>query len=474
MNCVSYTRYTACAYEAPSIEEQNNRIKEFASKNGLKLAKKYSDRKNDSRADTAFRQLSEDGIARKFDCVIFCSMFLLGPTTYVGYDLLSKTFAPCGIFFAVVEDEFLSWEHSLDEIQEYLKIRYTDYRTYIHRHDIWKASKNKVWDKFGYVIQNDGITYEIDECAAAIVREIFRRTIEGEMPTAISKDLQARGTVSPMQRFAQLNGRSTEDANGWDVQWIKRILHTRHYTGSYQRNIEGKIKEIACPVIIGREDYEAVQNIFQQRKRKQKIKTRFKNPFLNKLFDFDSRLPLVVVYNYHRDRYEYMARNQDKTRMNYEKNKWIFDDVYSQTAAALREEREKAARVLEILASEEGKKTALEIIGKAKADRQILFDKMLNVADAILPYALSDDSLEEFTSLDREFVVLSERVAELEKIFSKENPWIKRFGTDSYPEETEGEKIGEFFERILSHKFESLEFVIADAEWRNKLPEDWR
>ena len=120
MICVSYTRLISCTDEAVTIERQNEIIREFADKNGLKIAKKYCDRKNDPKADTSFQQLSNDGIARKYDIVILYSMFSFGPSTYVGYDLLSKTFAPCGIQFAVAVDGFLSWEHSEEDTHNIL------------------------------------------------------------------------------------------------------------------------------------------------------------------------------------------------------------------------------------------------------------------------------------------------------------------------------------------------------------------
>lgn len=73
MKCVSYTRTFPWKNHQSelTIAEQNQRIAAYLVEHKeLDLQKKYSDRKNDEKARTAFDQMTNDGVERKFDCII--------------------------------------------------------------------------------------------------------------------------------------------------------------------------------------------------------------------------------------------------------------------------------------------------------------------------------------------------------------------------------------------------------------------
>ena len=77
MKCVSYTRTLPWKNHQGelAIAEQNQRIAAYlAEHKELDLQKKYSDRKNNEKARTAFDQMTNDGVERKFDCIIVASM----------------------------------------------------------------------------------------------------------------------------------------------------------------------------------------------------------------------------------------------------------------------------------------------------------------------------------------------------------------------------------------------------------------
>ena len=68
MKCVSYTRTLPWKNHQGelTIAEQNQRIAAYlAEHKELDLLKKYSDRKNDEKARTAFDQMTNDGVERK-------------------------------------------------------------------------------------------------------------------------------------------------------------------------------------------------------------------------------------------------------------------------------------------------------------------------------------------------------------------------------------------------------------------------
>ena len=124
MRCVSYTRTTSCKEDgkipADIIKQQDQHIQEYLKKQGWTLSAKYCDRKKDTEENTAFEELTKDGIDRKFDMVVVDSIDRCSRTISCADDVLVKTFVPAGIHFAVVQDEFISIEKTKEELYEYI------------------------------------------------------------------------------------------------------------------------------------------------------------------------------------------------------------------------------------------------------------------------------------------------------------------------------------------------------------------
>ena len=125
MRCVSYTRTTSCksseSIPTDIIQQQNEQIQKYIQSHGWKLVAKYSDRKRDDNENTAFEEMTMDGISRKFDMVVVNSIDRCGKYISCAEDVLAKTFFPAGIHFSVVQDDFCSIEKSREEIDEYFK-----------------------------------------------------------------------------------------------------------------------------------------------------------------------------------------------------------------------------------------------------------------------------------------------------------------------------------------------------------------
>ena len=85
MRCVSYTRTTSCknTKKIPSdiIQQQNEHIQNYIQSHGWKLVAKYSDRKKDENENTAFEEMTADGINRKFDTARLPTALLSGGTS---------------------------------------------------------------------------------------------------------------------------------------------------------------------------------------------------------------------------------------------------------------------------------------------------------------------------------------------------------------------------------------------------------
>lgn len=164
MRCVSYTRTTSCKEDgkipADIIKQQDQHIQEYLKKQGWTLSAKYCDRKKDTEENTAFEELTKDGIDRKFDMVVVDSIDRCSRTISCADDVLVKTFVPAGIHFAVVQDEFISIGKTKEELYEYIKkaryeaVQLKGMREYAVREQL-EGLYTVHDEKYGYILSDD-------------------------------------------------------------------------------------------------------------------------------------------------------------------------------------------------------------------------------------------------------------------------------------------------------------------------------
>ena len=245
MNCVSYTRSTNCLLENGNsvlpIMEQNAHIRKFISGRRWKLTGKYSDRKHDPNLDAAFLEMREDGVNRKFDCVVIESMYQCGRDAFQAVALFRKTFYPAGIQFAVIEDNFCSADVTPDEVEEYLKSVWGKYHG---RHTGERLGRHTVLRHltvYGFVYDREQNVLNIDEPSAAIIREIIGRVAAGEKTGDIAKDLTDRNVETPSRYIERMTGdhrRLLQSA--WTTGAVYSITTNPKYCGRWEKVVDGK------------------------------------------------------------------------------------------------------------------------------------------------------------------------------------------------------------------------------------------
>lgn len=107
MKCVSYTQTIPWKNHKGelTIADQNQRIAEYlAEHKELNLQKKYSDRKNAENAGAAFDKMIDDGVERKFDCIIVASMYYCGPDFPAARQAIKETLYETGVDLIVLEE----------------------------------------------------------------------------------------------------------------------------------------------------------------------------------------------------------------------------------------------------------------------------------------------------------------------------------------------------------------------------------
>ena len=126
MKCVSYTRTLPWKNHQSelTIAEQNQCIAAYlAEHKELDLQKKYSDRKNDEKAHIAFDQMTNDGVERKFDCIIVTSMYYCGPDFPAVRQAIKETLYATGIDLIVLEEGLDTRTASRKEVEDYFEAK---------------------------------------------------------------------------------------------------------------------------------------------------------------------------------------------------------------------------------------------------------------------------------------------------------------------------------------------------------------
>ena len=96
------------------------------------------------------------------------------------------------------------------------------------------ALQGKVITKppYGYKITDDKSVWVIDEYAAEIVRELFKRKIAGDTFSAIVLDLSDRGVLSPNSYYRTQHGKPPS-VKYWTAATINNIIDNPAYIGTY-------------------------------------------------------------------------------------------------------------------------------------------------------------------------------------------------------------------------------------------------
>ena len=270
MRCVSYTRTTSCksseSIPTDIIQQQNEQIQKYIQSHGWKLVAKYSDRKRDDNENTAFEEMTMDGISRKFDMVVVNSIDRCGKYISCAEDVLAKTFFPAGIHFSVVQDDFCSIEKSREEIDEYFRkekiaVQIKSMREFAVREQI-EGYYNVHDEKYGYILSEDRKELLVEEEAATIVREVFQMLLEGVSVKKIADIMNERGVESPMVHNARVGHKHWPHyENKWSEGSLRRILDCTAYDGYWKKTINGKLCTIPITPILEKGVFDKAKEI---------------------------------------------------------------------------------------------------------------------------------------------------------------------------------------------------------------------
>ena len=303
MRCVSYTRTTSCknTKKIPSdiIQQQNEHIQNYIQSHGWKLVAKYSDRKKDENENTAFEEMTADGINRKFDMVVVDSVDRCGKYISCAEDVLVKTFFPAGLHFAIVQSDFCSIGKSREEIDEYFRkekiaVQVKSMREYAIREQV-EGYYTVHDEKYGYILSEDRKKLIVEEEAAKIVREIFQMTLAEISIKKIVAILNERGEESPMVHNARVGHKHWPHyENKWSEGALRRILECTAYDGYWQKTINGEVCTLSITPILDEGVFEQARRLIKSRTTTDNIIGGKPGPYVRKIYDEATGKPLYL------------------------------------------------------------------------------------------------------------------------------------------------------------------------------------
>ena len=478
MICVSYTRMTTCnMFEEVSediISVQNKRIAEYAAKRKWKIMKKYSDRKSDRDEDTAFRNLKEDGISQKFDCVIFDSLYRFGTSVYVAFDVLFKTFCPGGIHFASVEDDFCSLDYTDEEVREFLNAKRAEYKKLRHDETVRRYVETRQYNKYGYLYIDDTMELVIDEEVADNIRTVFKLMSEGLKPKKIATIMNERGIEPPNSYLKRMGtNRRWTTQKGWLASQVSNISMNRMYAGVLSRTINSEKVNVPCPAIVSEELFDKVQAIHKSKQNGTRTQTKpTDNPLSWIFFDYDSGWNIL--------RYKSQSNGEDVCKLRYPKPKELnypkmsipYSVVITEIQRLLYNERDKAQEARRRLNTPECRNYKKDRLEEVRMKAQAVFKRMTDAEYSAWQNGarLSD---EEFQKNDAELQALITQHKKFDFMLSENNPWIRLFADLELPENMTSREMRKYIVRATCEKFETVRIEIKERDAFLALPQEW-
>ena len=449
------------------------------------MSDKYSDRKKDQSENSAFEQLLQDGIQRKFDAVIVDSVFRAGKDLWSAREVLLQTFHFAGIGFIVVEDGFISNGKTNDEAEAYFDQKYGLLRKENIRHRVNQRNRKGIlsWNdvKYGYRLTDD-YQLVVDEETAPVVKRMFELCAKGWTPREIA-DLFTFEMI-PIPLVTRGMNVEIKDPFKWDRMKIRRLLDKTVYIGHWSKVVQGEVMEFTNEPIVDEETFQIVQEYLES------IATNAKPPRPKHKFNglvCDKELGFRIMLRKTRGGVPYFAFAA-KPKGYSGKTQLLQADLEDELRIALNREKEKAERIAERIKAE-GDTVREEILCRMDdAFRKrafILADSQQERMESYRKCGSGDITEEEMklaeekyqnivSDMESAFKGYFEKKERLKTAMSEENPWVKLFREWDPELEFDRETLQKFVSRItLDHMtVDSIEF--CQSEWYRELPEDWR
>lgn len=496
MRCVSYTRTTSCkaSENIPNdiIRQQNEHIQRYIQSHGWKLVAKYSDRKKDESENTAFEEMTLDGVNRKFDMVVVDSLDRCGKSISCAEDVLVKTFFPAGIHFTVVQDDFCSIGKSRNDVTEYARRERNAIKTEkLQEYRLQKQLEGYYTvhdEKYGYILSEDRKELIVEKEAAVIVREIFQLFLNGKSVKAIADIMNERGIESPMVHNARVGHKKwPEYENRWCIESVRRIIGCTAYNGYWKKTINGKVCTLPITPILEEGVFEHVQRIRGTVARDKKVRGGKPGPYSKRIFDKKTGKPLY--FRRFQDGEEVYVLNSQIGRVPQNEETYIeIAAVTEKVKKAIQLEMDKAEKIKAYLGTEKMHQLWQEKLQGYSEEAWTIFREMEHAEHYRIPlyeeYRKGKIGVREYQEKKEEIQAqlqmyesdyerLMARYENMKRAYSPENKWLKTFQPVQMPEQIELQHVKKWVDKIMILDFKDVEVYLTNQEWKNVFPQEW-
>ena len=225
--------------DSNSIINQRNFLNKYSQQNGFKNIIEFVD---DGVSGTVFRRPGLDALIEEVKRGNIATV-IVKDQSRIGRDvlevgLLKRTFEENSVRFIAAADNldtstgFDIMSVFRDVFNEYYVADVSKKIRAVKRSNALSGKANNR-PPYGYKIIEGGThnDWEIDEYAAGIVREIFKRFIAGEGSHSISRHLHYSGHLPPIEYYRKRTGVPIKGDCTWSTHGVIRILEGEFYTG---------------------------------------------------------------------------------------------------------------------------------------------------------------------------------------------------------------------------------------------------
>lgn len=468
MNCVGYSKLVPWinGMNAVPVEEQKDRILEYAATHDLKVSGFYTDRRKDANVDTAFQKLRKDGMDRKFDLVIIDSLYRFGVGMIIARDILNS-FYLMGIHFIILEDGIDSRNETGKSLKEYFILKnnqskghYMLFSEQIGMDEVCRANFKRF--RYGYLQDPDTGKLVIDKEAAKVIRMIFELVDQGFSKATIVDILNDRAIPSPQVHLRNRTSDTRWRSDGvWKLSAIYRICLDRRYLGITDKN------GAEFPRIIDNEVFEKANpdTPMTMHREPDPLACAVKHKMTDKL-----------VLRKSRDGIKYFCINDCQLVS--------LDLVLAYICQAITEEREESIYVCKCLGYMKGKCIALMDKTQYELEARRLLEEMIEIKKEIFPMfskfvfeQITEEEYSEFLNdvqsrLQRMNMIFSNKTLTFRRrkeLFCPENPWIVKY--KSFRDVTP-DSIEKYVKEITISEDGQITIVL-DCEGKDVFPEEW-
>ena len=496
MKCVSYTRTLPWKNHQGelTIDEQNQRIAAYlAEHKELDLQKKYSDRKNDEKARTAFDQMTNDGVERKFDCIIVASMYYCGPDFPAARQAIEETLYAAGIDLIVLEESLDTRAVSRKEVEDYFEAK----RCEMHAEIMfaWRRKQgagfrltNSV--PFGYIRRNGESNMVKEEEVAPYLSEAFFRYASGQKMRDIAKWLNEQGVEPPMKHKKRILGKPYDaEPDQWTTDMLRCLFRNPTYTGATANGSRQIIAENCHEPYIIKEQFYAFPCNMREGENKISIRKSYKKP---------NPLAKHIVCTcghalcWHKDKRTgeelFYCRYCRAHKENGKNLKVPAATIYKKVMDALELEHLEEEKLAAAIQQGAGKK-AIEVVRAEKSlqMKSVLAELNMEQFRRVPLYEsyMADEITEEqyraelldyeeaHRKLNEQLTAIMEDTLVWERALSLRNPWIQQMAQYKTPEELDRNFVKKYIEQVtvtlLDDGQAEISLTMKTDEWKQML-----